>query len=190
MIGFKLGKVVFGNTLPDAVKKSNKRFLMQAGGYVRTTIRRSMRFRKKASPAGTPPSAHRADAQHPHGPLLREFVRFAYDPLRESVVVGPEKLRGTQSTTPSKQEYGYTARIKTFPKKRGGRIATPAQREAFLRKVRQGEIVRRSAPVERTISVPARPSARPGLAVNLPKFPTLYARYFGPGVSGSVPANN
>lgn len=190
MISFKLNlSKLTADPIHAAVKKSNKRFVMQAGGYVRTTIRRSMRFRKGASPAGTPPSAHRRDEKHPRGPLLREFVRFAYDPLRESVVVGPQKLSGARANTPARQEFGYTTTVRVFKKKTTGRVATPAQKDAFLRKVKRGEITK-ATPTVTTISVPARPSARPGLQVNLPKFPTLYARYFGPQGGVAAVANS
>lgn len=66
------------------VEKKRLRVMRQAGGFTRTTARRSIRKRKAASTPGNPPSSH--------SDLLKDFIFFAYDPSRDTVVVGPTPL--------------------------------------------------------------------------------------------------
>lgn len=68
-----------------ATKK--KRVLFKLGGYVRTTMQRSMRYSKKPAPPGKPPHAHKKTNR---GPLLRKLITFFVDLKTESVVCGPQ----------------------------------------------------------------------------------------------------
>jgi hypothetical protein len=112
-----------------AVKKrlsaQARKGLGRAGGKVRLTAQRSMRYvqseelqlqkvaagkRKRvrlsqASPAGSPPHA-----VQPH-PLIRKFLFYALDPTTGTLVVGPERLpRGTGA--PAVHEHGGTVRTR------------------------------------------------------------------------------
>lgn len=163
----------------DAVKKAlgakNTQILSRFGAFVMRTAKQSMRRRKKPSPPGQPPSAHSKDAQHPYGPLLKQLMRYEFDPTTKSVVVGPKGR--TNLSAPSLQEFGGTKIIKTrvFTEK-SGRRATPAQADAFRRGIASGRIVLAKRPThQKSVHLPARPTTRPALIAELPKFPTLYA---------------
>lgn len=71
----------------------------RAGGLVRTIARRSMRRRKKSSPAGSPPSVHAGQ--------LRDLLFFGYDTATGSTVVGPVPFKA--GTVPKLLEFGGTA---------------------------------------------------------------------------------
>lgn len=73
--------------------------LMRSGGRIRTTATRSMRYRKKASAPGQPPSAHKE-----RGALLRKLLFFVYDQSTDSVVVGPVGFGKAEA--PSAEEFG------------------------------------------------------------------------------------
>jgi hypothetical protein len=161
-----------------AVGKENAKTLGRMGAFVRRTQRQSMRRRMKPSAPGTPPSAH-SGPKFPRGPLLKKFIFSEFDLTTNSVVIGPTKLG--RSDAPSKQEHGGSIRIKVLPPKKTGRKATPLQSATFKRKLKDGSIVR-PAQQSRVVAanLPARPSARPALAKELPKFPSLYANTVKP----------
>lgn len=190
-VGIRLDKNMFFDrtAVKDAIAKSNKRFLARAGMLVRQTARRSMRFRKKSSDPGTPPSAHKKDPKHKHGPLLKDRLFYQFDPFRESVVIGPEMLPGSKTNAPSVQEFGGFARIKRIthagraaPRRKGPKkFLTEAQKAAIKQKIQDGTIAKRPVLVKYDyVLTAARPYMRPAMQRELPKFPSLYARYFGP----------
>lgn len=72
----------------EKVSRQSRQFLNRVGGNIRTIARRSMRRTSKASAPGQPPSAHTGK--------LRDFLFYAFDPIANSVVVGP--LRFNQKT--------------------------------------------------------------------------------------------
>lgn len=88
----------------DAVNKAERRSLSKIGAYIRTAARSSIRYRKKPSPPGSPPSAHRTMTRrriNKKGQTkiqsvspLREFIFFAYDQENNSVIAGPALLNG------------------------------------------------------------------------------------------------
>ncbi len=176
-VDFKLAKSLFFDrkAVSDAVSKGSKKILPRCGALLRRKMRQSMRRRKKASPPGTPPSAHGQDDAHPHGPQLKEKTLYFYDPATESVVAGPAKLGRSEAA--SKQEFGGVIRVKVSPLSRSSaRVASPKQKEAFKRKIKDGSIQRTKSPrVVKNVHTDARPFARPALASEMPKFPTLYA---------------
>lgn len=95
----------------NAIGRSKARLLSKGGAYVRTDARGSMKRRKynTTAPAGSPPFAHSSD---PFASLKN--ILFSWDPITESVVVGPVKLNlvsfvGAMATTglvPQVQEFG------------------------------------------------------------------------------------
>jgi hypothetical protein len=100
--------------------------LSRAGALVRMIARRSMKYvtslrqqarlidagkRSRMTPVapsapGTPPHAVR-----PH-PWIREFLYYAYDPGRGSVVIGPMRLN-SRTNVPALHEAGGTVTIRT-----------------------------------------------------------------------------
>jgi hypothetical protein len=102
-----------------AVDKSRRQILSRMGAFVRqraiTSIRKppktrrreakTGRFAKAAgqiSRPGMPPYSHRG--------LLRKFLFFAYDPERQSVVIGPARLN-KPGNAPESLEYGGESAI-------------------------------------------------------------------------------
>jgi hypothetical protein len=142
MIGMKLSqaKSFFFDrkAVTSRVDKSTARVLSKMGAFVRTRAKGSIRKRKKISDPGSPPSSH---AGH-----LKNFIYFAYEPQRESVVVGPTLFGGAKSAgkAPGLLEFGGTDVI--TGRKRGGQVA----------------IYR------------PRPFMKPAMDAELPKFPELW----------------
>jgi hypothetical protein len=80
-----------------AMDRATFRVLSKFGAHVRQRAKTSIRKRKGISPPGQPP--------HSHTGLLRQFIFFAYDADRKSVVIGPTLLR-SGSEVPRLLEYG------------------------------------------------------------------------------------
>lgn len=110
MITIKIKQFFFDRAaVIRAVEPAKLKVLSKVGAFVRRRAQTSMRYRKKASKPGTPPSAHKNS-----GALLRKLIYFGYDPQTDSVVVGPVQARGGQA--PRLNEFGGTlkAKGKTF----------------------------------------------------------------------------
>ena len=69
------------------VDAATQSVLSRFGAFVRQAARTSIRFRKKPSEPGQPPSSHTG--------LLRRFIFFSYEPRQRSVVIGPARLNKT-----------------------------------------------------------------------------------------------
>ena len=91
----------------DKVRKrtdaGTQRVLSRFGAYVRTTVKHSIRKRKRISDPGEPPSSHTG--------LLRRFIFFGYDHGRRSVVIGPMRLNQKVGDAPAALEYGGTSTV-------------------------------------------------------------------------------
>lgn len=87
----------------DAVGRASATALARGGALVRTIARRSMRRRKKSSPAGSPPSVHVG--------TMKDLLFFAYDPATTTTVVGPAKFGG-KAEAPNLNEFGGHAQRK------------------------------------------------------------------------------
>ena len=115
------------------------------------------------STPGKPPFAHKGG----RGPLLRKFLYFGYDPGADTVVVGPVRLG--KGEAPPLHEYGGTAKrarvIRT-----GRKAFTPAQAQAYRRKVQSGQITREKKPTSTfTAKYPERPFMNPALERERPQ---------------------
>lgn len=99
---FKLGFFDRQKVLKPA-DRAARRVLSKFGAFVRTTARTSIRYGKKSSAPGAPPTAHRGASRvktnkkgvskrQAYSPL-RDFLFFAYEPTRQNVVIGPALLR-------------------------------------------------------------------------------------------------
>lgn len=96
--------------MQSAVDRAEKRVLMKFGAYVRKRDKSSLRYRKKPSSAGSPPSVHRSEgftkrkknrktgavSRQPSSPL-RELIFFAYDAGTKTVVIGPVMFKGSKA---------------------------------------------------------------------------------------------
>ena len=94
------------------VDAATRRVLSKFGAFVWRSAKSSIRKRKKPSAPGKPPRSHTG--------LLRNFIFFAFDPNRRSVVIGPVRLMNRDGSVPSLLEYGGTARRR----KRDGKMGT------------------------------------------------------------------
>jgi hypothetical protein len=144
---FRVTKFFFDSDyVVRSVDKANRAVLSKFGAFVRRRMRSSIRKRKKYSKPGQPPSSH---AGH-----LRQFIFFSFDPVNRSVVIGPERLNAKVGDTPHVLEYGGRNEIATYRRrgyKKGERMVS-----------------------KRTITVKARPYARPALAAELPQLPEMW----------------
>jgi hypothetical protein len=86
------------SNVQSLLDKKMYKTLNQFGGLTRKTAQRSMRPRKAASPAGSPPSSH-------GNPLLRKLLFYAFDG-KSSVVVGPVLLGKQPIGVPKTHEHG------------------------------------------------------------------------------------
>jgi len=81
-IGFRVGVSFDDRAVLRAVDRATRGVLIRQGAFTRKTIQRSIRRRKKHSPAGdNPPNTQTG--------FLRRSIVFGYDRARQSVIVGP-----------------------------------------------------------------------------------------------------
>lgn len=94
MAGFKVDFKQLKSQFFDASKvrddADRKHAKVQAkfGAFVRRRMKSSLRYRKKPSAPGQPPSARR-DPRYGGKSPLRELIFFSRDPATNSVVIGP-----------------------------------------------------------------------------------------------------
>jgi len=161
-----------------AAGKAKIKALSKYGSVVRRTAQTSMRYRKKASQPGTPPSAHKSKRLAAlkklgrtkyNGALLREMLFFAYDPARGTTVVGPLGFKSARGTpVPALHEFGgertpYKGERITVKNKPG--------RDITGRFVSKGE---RLIVLKGSVKYPARPFMGPALKKTLVKFPLAF----------------
>jgi len=149
----------------NAVDKARRAVLSKAGAFVRQRAKTSMRKRKAASAPGEPPSSHEGS--------LRRFLYFGYDPVADTVVVGPvatnqvffgRDRKPVTGTVPSVLEYG--GQITIFEVRKGG-----TWQRADLRSRRRLAGLRTRY---RTVTIRPRPYMRPALTAELPRLPALW----------------
>lgn len=111
------------------VDKAKARLLSRFGAYVRQRARSSIRKRRKISAPGQPPSSHEGS--------LRKFLYFAYEPGRDSVVIGPALLRSADGRAPALLEYGGATTVRGSGTGRRLRYRPrPFMRPAFAAEIR------------------------------------------------------
>lgn len=121
-IPFRAGKII------SATDKATRRIFMRFGAFVRRTARTSIRKRKRISEPGRPPSSHTG--------LLRRLIFFAYDRVRTSVVIGPERPANKPADVTQALEHGgvSTALFTSDGRKRRQKVrirARPFMQPAF-----------------------------------------------------------
>ena len=87
-----------------AVDASTRRALSRFGAFVRQRAKTSIRTKAGTSPPGQPPYSHTG--------VLKQFLLFAYDAERKSVVIGPTLIR-EGSPAPRLLEHGGDTTIAT-----------------------------------------------------------------------------
>lgn len=171
-----------------AVAKKERQALSKFGAFVRTRSRSSLRYigkraaaRNEVSAPGKPPFLHRSKSGGDSP--LKALLFFAYDHAEKSVVIGPAvfpsraKSQPTGGTIPGTLEKGGTVTVvKRIPVKSGARQASPRQKEAFLRKVKDGSITvqRKFTEKRESKNYAARPFMAPALKAEIPNFLPLF----------------
>jgi hypothetical protein len=133
-----------------AVDRATHRTLSKFGAFVRQRARTSIRYRKKTSAPGTPPHARRSmlrlKKRRKDGSTraqmvspLREFIFFAYEESRKSVVIGPALLNGRTGAKALKAlEYGGPSVI--VEERTGKRKQITIRARPFMRPARDAEL--------------------------------------------------
>lgn len=126
----------------NALDQKWRSVMAKLGGFMRTTIQRSMRHKDGPSKEGKPPHAHRD--YNGNAGKLRALVEFGYDQSEKALVVGPHKIDSPTiplegKTVPQLHNEGGRAFITTF----GGRsviadfaprpFIEPAREKAFTK---------------------------------------------------------
>lgn len=94
-----------------AMDSAKRKVLSQAGAFIRTAAKTSIRKRKGTAPPGKPPYSHEGS--------LRKLILFGYDRASDSVVVGPVGF--AKSTAPKALEHGGEMVVH---QRRGGRLVS------------------------------------------------------------------
>lgn len=100
-----------GDNVRRASDRAIKRNLMRSGAYVRTTMRRGLKRRRRISRPGEKPSIHT------HGLNSLRNIRFGWDESTQTVVVGPVKF-GSGTGVPAALEHGGRAVSKRKDRRR------------------------------------------------------------------------
>jgi len=82
---------------------TTRRVLSKFGAFVRRAARSSIRTRQRVSAPGEPPSSHTG--------LLKRFIFFGYDRVRQSVVIGPQRLNQKVGDAPQALEHGGVSTV-------------------------------------------------------------------------------
>lgn len=130
------------------------RELSRLGAFTRQRMKSLIRYRKKASVAPDPPSAHRDEGfKRTHtnkktGVItrratspLKELIYSAHDRARGNFVVGPAKFGPKAGIVPPTLEKGGPAAILTPVPRVKGPKASIRQSESFRRLIKEGRIV-------------------------------------------------
>ena len=122
-----------------AADRAKRSVLSKFGAFVRRTAKSSIRKRKKTAAPGRPPTNRTG--------LLKKFIFFGYNPLTESVVIGPAKLNSKKGDVPESLEFGGKTTVVT------------------------GRKLKRK---KRKVSIEARPFMKPAEEKELPKLPDMW----------------
>lgn len=131
-----------------AIEKSRYRPMYRVAGMIRVTARRSMRKRKRASAAGTPPSRHVGE------PNL-QTIWFAWDPSIDGIVAGPLGFNHHEGAVPGVHEHGGELLLNDWA------VTGTGATKRLVRKKRRARY-------------PARPFMQPALEAVARKYPDLW----------------
>lgn len=132
------------------------RAMSRALSHIWRRAQTSMRYRKSPSRPGQPPSAHQENRA-----LLRQLMRFAFDPREKRGVVGPLKHR--KGLAPSLNEFG-------------GVVLTQKRRLIPIAKSPNAKKKKyRSVPAGTPLHYPSRPFMEPALQKEIPRLPEQWS---------------
>lgn len=188
----------------DALDEAQRVAFLRGAAWVAKVAQRSMRYRKKASAPGSPPSARSGT----DGSLLRKMLYFAWDETAREAIAGPVKL-GSRSDTPKLHERGGTKAVRPprplkagdvgpirivlgGAKRRGGRStkSVPGDKAgrsvvyAPLRTTKQAElatVIQRNVYSAKELRYPPRPYMGPALANSRDKIAEFWSGALGSG---------
>ena len=171
MIGFKIeqAKKSFFDAprVLAATDRATRSVLSRAGAFIRRTAKGLIRKGKKPSKPGSPPKSHAG--------TLKDFLFFAYEPSRRSVVIGPAKTnqvffdgdgQPVSGTVPEVLEFGGSISVLEWQLRSGKwtRADLRSKRRLASRPLRK-----------RIVRIQARPYMQPAYAINEPKLGPLWA---------------
>lgn len=177
----------------EAADRGTIAALSRMGAFVRRKQKSLIRYRKKASAPGQPPSAHRSKGftrqvkrkgvtKSQQSSPLRELIFFGYDTRSRSVVSGPAKFdRSRGGSIPETLEEGGEATILVpVPRaKRAAGVTSQRQKDAYLRLLAEGRIERKQPDFyKRRFRIAPRPSAKPAMDAEMPKFASCFKDRF------------
>lgn len=182
--------IVETRPIDTAVATGSRAALMRFGAFERRAAQTSLRYRKKPSAPGSPPSAHRSDrfsvnktnrktgvTTRQQSSPLRELIRFAVveTPRGLSVITGPLGGGSRPGDAPHALETGGGIVVRVPLPVRKGPKAGPRQAQSFRRLVKDGRIIVPPREYrEETIPMAARPFMGPSFRRELGKAAGLF----------------
>jgi hypothetical protein len=115
----------------DPVERATQRNLSRFGAFVRTRARTSIRKRKRASAAGSPPSSHVG--------LLKRLIFFVYDRAKRNVLIGPARLNQAIGDAPAALEHGGSSEVMTYRRGKRVRMAVRIEVRPFMQPAFEAE---------------------------------------------------
>jgi len=115
-------------------KAKERRLLYKAGGYVRTTLRRTFKVRKKTSIRGQVPNAH----SHPNN--IKRLVVFRVDQANDDVSIGLTKTQGANKDIGGTLQFGGIAKVYHRRDKR--MVTHRIRRRPFMEAVVESPVIR------------------------------------------------
>lgn len=142
MIKFDVNSFFDRKAVADAVPPAKRRALTRIGAFLRRTMRRQIRNRKRSANDGQPPTNRTG--------LLKDHVYFSFDAQAEDVVIGPAAIPSAWSDpstpVPGLLEHGGSVRRRR--RRRGGKMVTetanyaafPFAKPALDRELQNGKL--------------------------------------------------
>lgn len=155
----------------NAMDAATYRALSKAGAFVRRTAKGLIRkVGKKGTPSspGSPPKSRTG--------ILKDYIFFAWDPGRRSVIIGPAKTnqvffqgagQPATGTVPAVLEYGGQIGILEW--------FLPTRQKWVRADLRSKRKIAERQTRIRTVNIEARPYMGPALEKEAPNFPSLWS---------------
>jgi len=166
-----------------AVDRGKRQALSKCGAFVRTAARSSLRYRKKPSASGQPPSVHKGRG----GKSPLKLIFFAWDASSKTVVVGAV-LFAPATGAPRTLEHGGSVGRRKNPRRRVRTLAASGEirlqgKKAVYAKLTTARQVAAANRLQAQLYGPeffaggnaaARPFMQPALKKEAPKFPLAF----------------
>jgi hypothetical protein len=128
-MGIKLDLGGMASKVLQAAERANRRNLMKVGAYCRTIAANSF----KTVPKNQKEKSRPGEVPFSRLGRIKQMIRFSHDPMRQSVVIGPESS-GSKSGAPRALEHGGISIV--LSRKQGGKqspIAVRIEPRPFMR---------------------------------------------------------